>query len=191
MDITAGWDSLDVPQPDRLLAAKRGLEALDRQRAGYDPDWKLRVVMLREAREERRSGNHSRASRRVWADPNHRSAAAEKRAAAWQEGKYDAQRGAQRNPELTEKMLSLRADGLSNQDIADALGVTYGCVWLRIGGQRKKPHRLTVTRDEIVALRAKGLPWARIAVILGCSERAVRDRVLVKPQPLAKCGSAR
>lgn len=188
-DRDADWDSLDVPQPDRLLSAKRGLEALDQQRAGYDPDWKLRVVMLREAREERRSGNHSRAARRQWAEPERRRSASETRAAAWQAGKYYAQRGVARKPERTEQMLALRADGLTNQEIADALGITYGAVWLRIGGQRKKPHRLTVTRDEIVALRAKGLSWERVALMLGCSPRAARERVLGKPQPLAKCGA--
>lgn len=55
-----------------------------------------------------------------------------------------------------------------------------------VGGQRKKPHRLTVTTDEIVRLRAQGLSWDRVAFILGCSARAVRDR-LNTPRPLAKC----
>lgn len=74
-------------------------------------------------------------------------------------------------------MLEMRASGMSNHEIASRCQVTYGCVWLRIGGQRKKPHRSKVSAQQVVALRAKGLSYARCAVVLGCSERTVRERL--------------
>ena len=80
-------------------------------------------------------------------------------------------------------MLKMRESGMSNHEIAARCAVTYGCVWLRIGGQRRKPHRTAVTADDVAALRAKGLSYARCAVILGCSERTVRERLKANSVP--------
>lgn len=74
-------------------------------------------------------------------------------------------------------MKNLRAMGMTNAEIAERCRVTYGCVWQRIGGQRKKPHRSPVTAADVSALRAKGLTYARCAQVLGCSERTVRERL--------------
>jgi hypothetical protein len=74
-------------------------------------------------------------------------------------------------------MKNLRAMGMTNAEIAERCRVTYGCVWLRIGGQRKKPHRSAVTAAEVAALRTKGLSFARCAQVLGCSERTARERL--------------
>lgn len=74
-------------------------------------------------------------------------------------------------------MLQLRTAGASNAAIAERLNMTAGAVWLRIGGQRKNPHRSGVTAQDVAALRAKGLTFARCAHILGCSERTARNRL--------------
>lgn len=177
-DRSADWDSLDAPQPDRLLESKRNLESLDSKRVGFEPDWKLRVIMLKERREERRSENHSLAARKQWESDRRRKAASETRAAAWRDGKYDSQRGAVRCPKMTELMLSMRADGMNNREIAKSVGLSYGAVWLRIGGQRSKPNRVEFDTKTVASMRRKGLSWARIARVLGCSERTVRDRML-------------
>lgn len=76
-------------------------------------------------------------------------------------------------------MLQLRAAGASNAAIAERLKMTAGAVWLRIGGQRKKPHRSSVTAQDVAALRAKGLSFARCAFILGCSEKTARNRLVL------------
>jgi len=74
-------------------------------------------------------------------------------------------------------MRNLRAMGMSNAEIAQRCNVTYGCVWLRIGGRRRKPHRSPVTVQDVASLRAKGLSYARCALLLGCSERTARKRL--------------
>ena len=127
------WEALHPIPVDALVAAKRAIDASDSD----DPGWRIRVVQLREAREDAREDAHRAAAHRSWANPEFQNKAANARRKAWEAGKYDNQRGKQRNPELTLKMLELRNAGCSNVEIAERLGCSPAAVWLRIKGRRK------------------------------------------------------
>lgn len=181
MDRDLDWDGLHPLSQPQLIDAKRAIVAADAERVGCEDDWRLRVLQLRERREDERSDHHRAAAARLWADPSFRAKASRARAKAWSDGKYSHLTGKQRSPELTATMLQMRATGMTNSEIAGRLRLTAGAVWFRIGGQRKKPHRSAVTAADVAALRAKGLSFARCAVALGCSERTARDRLRVAP----------
>jgi len=121
------WDALHLQRPDALVQSKRQLEALDAQRVGWEPDWKLRVVMLREAREQAQSdAARERELRKMAADPDYRGKKSRYMKAAWQRGAFaDRVVGcSKRTDERVALARRLREQDLTYVQIGEALGVS-------------------------------------------------------------------
>lgn len=84
----------------------------------------------------------------------------------------------QRVIEMTEKMKSLRAHGMSNREIARELGCSYGTVRLRIGAEPK------VSALEMLELRKKKLDNVEIAKALKISKHTVLKKIGKTPAEL-------
>ncbi len=130
--------------------------------------------------EERRSDNHAAAAARLWATPGFREKMAAIRKAAWDAGKYGAQRGHRKRGKLSrhiEVFRRLFAEGVPRSVIAERFECSYAAVWMWTRVERPRPYpRHDVSVIKVHQLRNKGLSFARIALLLECSERTVRDR---------------
>jgi hypothetical protein len=162
------WDTLDNQRPDALVESKRALEHLDSQRVGWEPDWKLRVAMLREAREE----HNSEIARKRAEDPEYRRAVSEGLKSAWARGAFAERKQAyrKRTDRKVRVAKELKSDGLTYAQIAAALDVTPYTVGKWLGWERKgydgrgKPITIEgVTYESLrAAERATGIPRHRL-----------------------------
>lgn len=128
------WQALNTPRQDTLVDHKRALEKADSERIGYDPDWKLKLVMLREQRED--EANAGKAA--YAASPEGRAQRSELLRKAWAAGKFSGRKQAylKKTWKAVERAKRLRADGLTLQQVGDALGVTPYTVMRWLGWER-------------------------------------------------------
>lgn len=93
------------------------------------------------------------------------------------------------------ELMTMREEGLSNQEIAERLEISPNTVWRYIGPQPKdmtaanrkaglaetkkpeKPKKLRFSDDELRSLRASGMSDNAIAKKLGCSATTVSNRI--------------
>lgn len=149
-----GWDALAFERPDGLVQSKRQLEALDAQRVGWEPDWKLRVAMLREAREEARSEiARERERKKMLADPLYAEKKSLQMKAAWQRGAF-ANRVvgcSKRTDERVKLARRLRDAGHTLKAISAALGVSGFTVakWLGWKRSERPTNRCPVMLDGV------------------------------------------
>jgi hypothetical protein len=143
------WDALDHQRPDALVESKRTLELLDSQRVGADPGWKLRVAMLREAREE----HNSEVARKRAEDPEYRRAVSEGLKSAWARGAFAQRKQAyrKRTDHKVRVAKQLKADGLTYAQIGEALDVTPYTVARWLGWERTgiDGRRMPITVDGV------------------------------------------
>lgn len=135
------WDSLATERPDALVQSKQQLEALDAERVGWEPDWKLRVAMLREAREQARSDVASERERqKMLADPDYGLKQSLKMKAAWERGAFATRvvGCSKRTDERVAWARKLRDEGHTYMAIAQALGVTGYTAMKWLGWKRKE-----------------------------------------------------
>jgi hypothetical protein len=163
------WDALDHQRPDALVDSKRNLEALDQQRVGWEPDWKLRLVMLREQREEEEHERRVAYSNQPWVR--------EKRSAvmksAWARGAFaERKRGyAKRTDAKVAIANAMKSNGHTYAEIASALDVTPYTVGKWLGWERKPEatNRKPITIEGVTypsqraAERATGIPRFKMA----------------------------
>jgi hypothetical protein len=133
------WDALESERQDGLLDAKRGLEALDRQRAGWEPDWQLRVAMMREAREEAFGEACRRAQLERASRPGESEARAERMRSAWARGAFAGRRKRcpKMTPDAVRKARRLREQGRTLAEVGQMVGVAPYTVAKWLGWQRK------------------------------------------------------
>lgn len=102
------------------------------------------------------------------------------RKAAWESGKYEAQRGHRKRGKLSRHIDAFRrlfAEGVPRSVIAERFQCSYAAVWMWTRLKRPRPYpRHDVSVIKVHQLRKKGLSFARIALLLECSERTARDR---------------
>lgn len=133
------WDQHCALSSSALIDAKRTIEKAESQRVGWEPDWKLRVTMLREQREEAFSQACSAAQSERFNRPGEREAMSRRMRGAWARGAFaDRKPGyAKRTDELVATAKKMRAASATYQDIATALNVTAYTVAKWLGWQRK------------------------------------------------------
>lgn len=146
------WDAFSRERQDHLLDRKRvAAGATDanaqpvgilvrgdaQEQGGWTPDWKLQVLMLREAREEEDSERRRVAHSRPEVRAAH-SIAAKK---AWAAGAWATRKQgyAKRTDARVARAQRLREQGWSYQQIGDAIGITpyTAAKWL---GWTRKPE---------------------------------------------------
>jgi hypothetical protein len=176
------WDGQKGERADVLLDSKRTLVALDSERIGHDDDWRLRVAMLREEREERESERARKAAATRLAKPGELALRSELMRRAWQAGKFEKRRQgyAKRTEKLVKRARELRADGQTYEQIGNALEVTAytAAKWL---GWERKPEP-TNRRPAIV-------DGVRYASIREAERQTGISRWVIARQlaPLVKC----
>lgn len=148
------WDALEGQRPDALLARRQELDELERQRVGWEPDWKLRVVMLREEREQRASDVASERERqKMLANPDYRDRLVRLTRANWANGAYANRpvRYAKRTDKRVATAREMRAEGYTLAQIGVALDVTASTVNKWLGWQRKPEptNRCPVVLDGV------------------------------------------
>lgn len=176
------WDGQHGERADVLLGSKRALVELDSGRIGHDDDWRLRVAVLREAREEAESERGRKAAATRLKKPGELARMSEQMRKAWQAGKFERRRQgyAKRTDKLVKRAKQLRADGQTYEQIGAALEVTAYTAAKWLGWERKQEptNRKPVTINSITypslheAERQTGIS---------------RWRLTKKLQPLAKC----
>lgn len=176
------WDGQKGERADMLLESKRTLVALDSERIGHDDDWRLRVAMLREAREEAESERGRKAAATRLKKPGESERLSGLMRKAWEAGKFERRRQgyAKRTEKLVKRARELRADGQTYEQIGNALGVTAftAAKWL---GWVRKPEP---TNRRPVAINGITYPSLHEA------ERQTgisRWRLTKTLQPLTKC----
>ncbi len=152
--VNAGeWDSLQPTRPDGLLEIKRTAEKAIGERVGWEPDWKLRIIMLREQRQEEFSDMRSREMRQRVQRPDWGPKMSEGMKSAWAAGKFaNRKQGyAKRTPERVARAKSLRNQGWTYSQIGEAIGVTAytAAKWLGWKRPEKPTNRHPVTFDGV------------------------------------------
>lgn len=150
------WDLLDTERPDALVDRKRRAEAsvdaaahrVGRLMRGEarelgDPDWKLRLVMLREKREDEAYERRSRALSTL--ENRAKRSAVTKR--NWAEGKYASRQQwcRHRSPERVARAKRLKSEGWTIAEIAKQLGCSAYTIaqwlgWKRGAASTKAPR---------------------------------------------------
>lgn len=170
---TNEWDSLSMERQDHLVDRKRKTEAGTdanaepvgrlirggaRQQGEWEPDWKLKLLMLRERREEQESDRRRAALAR---DPNLSEKRSEIMRQAWQAGKFQTRKQAylKKTPARVERARRLRNQGWTYQEIGEAIGITcYTAMrwlgWTRPAkGESKRCHPVTFQGVSYPSLR--------------------------------------
>lgn len=158
--LNPGWDALDPNRPDKLLEVKRTAEQAIGERVGWEPDWKLQQIMLREKREEEFSDMRSREMQQRIQRPDWSPKISAWMKKAWEDGKFSQRKQgyAKRTPERLARAQRLRAEGLTYDEIGKAIGVTaYTAMkWLGWTRKAKATNRFPVTFEGVTypSLRA-------------------------------------
>jgi hypothetical protein len=129
------WDSCRPERADSLFDAKRALENFDAQRVGWEPDWKLRLVMLREQREQEVCDRRSEMANR----PEIRALRSRAMKVAWEAGRFSSRADRtcpKRTPERVQCARQMRAAGHTYAEIAQRLAVTQYTVMKWLGWTR-------------------------------------------------------
>jgi len=146
----ARWDALDTNRPDHLLETKRRAEAEIGERVGWEPDWKLQLIMLREKREEEAADSRRAALAR---DPDYGAKRSAVMRANWQAGKFANRKQAylKKTPERVERARRLRDQGWGYAEIGAAIGITAYTAMRWLGWIRKEQptNRYPVTYEGI------------------------------------------
>lgn len=176
--VDADWAAFQAPRQDRALDEKRRLVELDRQRAGYDDDWRLRVAMLREKREQEAS---EIALARANA-PGARERYSRVMKKAWADGKFANRKEricAKKTARKVRAALAMREAGLTYSAIAERLGVTDYTAARWCGWERKPAptNRVPVEVNGVryasqrEAHRATGIARGRLRKLAKCGPR--------------------
>jgi hypothetical protein len=128
------WDSLSRERQDHQLDRKRASEAAIGERVGWEPDWKLKLVMLRERRQQEEYDRRSAAL----STPENRAKRSAVTKRNWEQGKY-AQRQQwcrHRSPEKVQRAKRLKSEGWTIAEIAHQLGCSAYAIAQWLGWKR-------------------------------------------------------
>ncbi len=128
------WDALQPNRPDGLLDIKRTAEKAIGERVGWEPDWKLKLIMLREQRQE----EDSERKRLAFNRPEIREQRSQLLKKAWEDGKFAKRKQAyaKRTDERLRRARRLREQGWTYAQIAEAIGITSYTAMRWLGWQR-------------------------------------------------------
>lgn len=154
------WDSLSRERQDQLVDRKRLVESITDASAvpvgrlvksefgspgEWEPDWKLKILMLKEERQEEDSGRRRIANNR----PEVRAARSAAAKNAWAEGKWANRKVgySKHTAARVERAKRLRSEGWTYQQIGDAIGVTAytAAKWLGWTRKTEPTNRYPVT----------------------------------------------
>ena len=187
------WDSLSRERPDHLVDRKRLAESTTDAHAApvgrlvrgesrsqeWEPDWKLKLVMLREQREEA----VSESKREAYNRPEIRAQRSALLKQAWEAGKFATRKQAylKKTDALVRRAQRLRAQGWTYDKIGEAIGITAYTAMRWLGwtrppkGESKRSHPVTVGGveypSERQASRETGIPRHRIRSRLSRSHK--------------------
>ena len=165
------WDALSRERADHLIDRKRVAETAIGERVGWEPDWKLKLLMLKERRQQEATDARQKALAR---DPEYREKRAAIMRSAWSAGKFAGRKQAylKKTTPRVERAKRLRAQGWTYQEIGEAIGITAYTAMRWLGwtrppkGESKRSHPVTlngvVYASEREASRETGVPRHRI-----------------------------
>lgn len=172
---TNEWDSLSTERQDHLVDRKRVVESLTdagavpvgrlvrseaRTLGEWEPEWKLKLIMLRERRQEAESDSRRAALAR---DPNLGAKRSAIMRRAWEAGKFQQRKQAylKKTSARVDRARRLRAHGWTYQEIGNAIGITAYTAMRWLGWTR--PAKGESKRSHPVAFQGVHYPSLREA----------------------------
>ena len=156
-----GWDAFSANRPDGLLEAKRKAEQAIGERIGWEPDWKLQQLMLKEQRQEEFSEVRSREMQQRIQRPDWSPKVSAWMKKAWAEGKFSkrVQGCKHRTPEKVARAKRLKADGWTHAQIAREMGISLYTVaqwlgWKRGAGTKRRAQPIVFEGVQYPSLSA-------------------------------------